>query len=124
MKIMGLGLDLTGRLLFQPTDEELVIKSFLNSLERNAERLLSLTRTTAEAVSYRNEVERKTLDPGDPRVAGWTFLVNANDPHCPGIETILEPLSKHCGMADPRAPLLYSGVTIQLSKVDLNKNND
>lgn len=111
MKIMGLGLDLTGKLLFKPTDEELMIKSLLSSLQRNAESVLSLTRTTAEGVSYRSEIERKTPDPGDPRQAGWTFLVNAEDPRRNEIETILEPLAKHRGMVNPKEPLLFNNAS-------------
>jgi hypothetical protein len=109
MKIMGLGLDLAGNPLFKPMDEDLVAKTLANALERNAGIVESLTRTTAEAVSFRGEIKRTTPDPGDPLVAGWSFLVNSSDPSRSEIATILEPLAKHRGMADPKEPLLYNG---------------
>lgn len=108
MKIMGMGLDFGGNPLFEPMDEEVVAKALVAAMEPNAKSVQNLTRTTAEAVSFRGEIERTTLDPGDPRVAGWTFLVNSADPQRNEIETILEPLAEHRGMADPKEPLLYN----------------
>src|SRR5215217_182752 len=109
MKIMGLGLDFTGNLLFTPMDEDEITKVLVSALERNGDTVRRLTRTTAEAVSFRGEIERATLDPGDPRVAGWTFLVNSADPQREDLEKILEPLARHRGMADLKDPLLYNG---------------
>jgi hypothetical protein len=109
MKIMCLGLDFTGRHLFKPMDDEDVIRALINAMEDNADHVQSLSRTTAEAVSYRGERQRATFDPGDPRAAGWTYLVNAADPRRQEIAMILEPLAKHRGMADPTEPLLYNG---------------
>ena len=109
MKIMGMGLDFGGNLLFKPMDEEVVAKALVAALEPNAASVRSLARTTAEAVSFRGEMERITTDPGDPRVAGWTFLVNKADPQRDAIGKILEPLAVHRGMADPKKPLLYNG---------------
>ncbi len=109
MKIMGMGLDFGGNLLFKPMDEEAVAKALVAALEPNAASVRSLARTTAEAVSFRGEMERITTDPGDPRVAGWTFLVNKADPKRDEIVKILEPLAVHRGMADPKKPLMYNG---------------
>lgn len=109
MKIIGMGLDYSGQRLFEPMDENVVIKSLVSAIEPNAADVQSLTRTTAGAVSFRGEVERATLDLGDPRAAGWTFLVNGSDPQRDEIETILEPLALHRGMANPKDPLLYNG---------------
>lgn len=108
MKIMGLGLDLAGKPLFKPTDEGVVAKALVTALQRNARSVQSLTQTTAQAISYRGEVERATLDPGNPQVAGWTFMVNSSDPQRSEIESILEPLAKHRRMADPKEPLLFN----------------
>jgi hypothetical protein len=108
MKIIGMGLDYTGNPIFESMDEDVVVKGLVSALERNAETVQSLTKTTAETVSFRGEVERATLDPGDPRAAGWTFLVNSDDPQRDEIGAILEPLAVHRSMADPKEPLLYN----------------
>jgi hypothetical protein len=108
MKIMGMGLNFSGDLLFKPMDEDVAVKALVAAMGPNAAELRSLTRTTAEAVSFRGEMDRTTLDPGDPRVAGWTFLVNKADTRYNDIVRILEPLALHRGMADPKKPLLYA----------------
>jgi hypothetical protein len=109
MKIMGTGLNYSGNYLFQPMEANAVVKALMSALEPNAAGVKSLARTTAEAVSFRGEMERITVDPSDPRVAGWTFLVNSADPQRDEIEKILEPLAEHRGMTDPKEPLLYNG---------------
>ena len=109
MKIMGMGLDFAGAALFKPIDEEAFAKILLSSLESNAEKLRGLTKTTSQAISFKGEIRRATRDPGDPRMAGWTFLLNSADPQRHEIEEILKPLAVHRGMADPAAPLLYNG---------------
>ncbi|HEX8694001.1 MAG TPA: hypothetical protein VF746_16380 [Longimicrobium sp.] len=109
MKVMGLGLDLDGRLLFPPRDDEEVFEGLVSALEANAERVQGLTRATQEAARLRGERARAVLDPGDPRAAGWTWLANAADPQIGEIARVLEPLARHRGMSDPAAPLLYQG---------------
>ena len=66
------------------------------------------TRTT-EAGAFRGEIERIGEDPGDPRAAGWTFVLNADDPARRELEEIIKPLAQHRAMADPQVPLLYRG---------------
>ena len=57
---------------------------------------------------FRGEIEReRTVDLGDPRAAGWTFLLNGNDPQINDIIKILRPLAEHRGMVDPEAPLIF-----------------
>ena len=107
MKIMGLGVDFNGTPLFEPIDENRAAKALVSALERNVESVRSLVKTISEARSF-GEMERKTIDAGDPISAGWTFLVNSSDPHSKEIQKILEPLAKHRGMADPKKPLLYN----------------
>jgi hypothetical protein len=57
----------------------------------------------AGGAAFRGEVEReRTVDLGDPRAAGWTFLVNAKDPQRGDLERALAPLAAHRGMSgDP-----------------------
>jgi hypothetical protein len=61
MKIMGMGLDYTGNPIFESMDEDAVINGLVSALERNAEAVQRLTKTTAETVSFRGEVERTTV---------------------------------------------------------------
>ena len=109
MKIMGLGIDFTGNPLFRPMDEDEMTKGLVRALERNVDTVRSLTRTTSEAVTFRGEIERVTVDLGDHRAAGWTFLLNSSDPQRDDLERVLEPLAKHRGMAVLNDPLLYNG---------------
>jgi len=109
MKIMGLGVDLAGNPLFPAQDEDLLANALVQAISRNAADLESLTAATSAAVSYRSEIKRTVLDPGDPRVAGWTFLVNEDDPKRELIENALRPLAEHRGMAEVEQPLLYHG---------------
>ena len=108
MDIIGLGLDFAGKPLFKPMNEGDVIRSLVNAMGNNADHVLSLTRTTAEAVTYRGERQRAILDLGDPKAAGWTFLINVADPHREEIVRILQPLATHRGMDKPTKPLLYN----------------
>ena len=54
-----------------------------------------------------NEV--RTVDLGDPRSAGWSFLVAADDPKRDRLIEVLRPLAEHRGMKDPGSPLVYAG---------------
>jgi hypothetical protein len=108
MEIHGMGLNLAGKLLFSPVDERAFTAALKLGLERNAETMRRLARTTAEGVRFRGEVQRAVQDPGDPRLAGWSFLVNSADPQRREIEAILSPLAMHRGMADPEAPLVFN----------------
>lgn len=107
MRIAALGVDLTGQSLFRAREEDVLTEALVFALERNAVELKMLTRTTADTEAYRAEVQRQVRDPGDPRAAGWTFLVNAADPHLAAITEALRPLAEHRGMDDPGQPLLY-----------------
>ena len=103
MRIMGLGLDLSGKPLFQPVEADAFTQMLVSRLEQNARAAEAI----AKSATYRGELERQAIDPGDPKSAGWTFLVNANDPHRPAYEKALAPLAAQRGMPDPRSPLLY-----------------
>jgi len=76
----GTGLDLTtGTLLVSPIDAQAFGQGILHSLGQNVERIRGLTAATQIASSFRGEVERAhTTDLGNPREAGWTYLVNKN----------------------------------------------
>ncbi|MGE5251438.1 MAG: hypothetical protein ACM3QS_14645 [Bacteroidota bacterium] len=56
------------------------------------------------------EVKReRTTDQGDPLTAGWTLLVNRDDPRRDDYLRILCPLAKLRGMKNPEQPLLFDG---------------
>jgi hypothetical protein len=107
MKIMGMGLNPEGRTLFNPVEEVDFAKALVAGLERNGEAMRQVSRTTSRAVTFRSEVQRQVLDLGDPRLAGWTYLLNENDPQRDNLERALEPLARHRGMTV--GPLLYPG---------------
>jgi hypothetical protein len=90
-------------------EEEAIGQTLASALRDNADSVRSLTQITAHAVSFKGEVERTVLDPGDPRLAGWTYLVNSADPRRDDYAERLEPLAYHRGMPDPAEPLLYNG---------------
>jgi hypothetical protein len=114
MKILGLGIDYaTGAPLFTPQDEERFVERIQASLGQQREELGRLSRMTVKGDSFRGEVERRTVDLGDPRQAGWTYLVNANDPQLADIKAAIRPLAEHRGMADPDAPLLFRDESLE-----------
>lgn len=111
MRILGTGIDYsTGDLLVDPLDEQAFGEAVQESLTRNAEELRRTMRASATATTYRGEVEReRSVDLGDPKAAGWTFLVNGDDPQRSAIARALRPLAEHRGMEDPASPLAFSG---------------
>ena len=109
MTILGFGMDMNGGLLFPPIDEKDALKSLQRSLERNASALRSQSVLNTRGFSFRGEAQRRVKDVGDPREAGWTFLVAENDPRRASIVEIMKPLAVHRGMKDPSAPLIFGG---------------
>src|SRR5437667_2929171 len=108
MKILGFGLDFKGKPLFKPVDGATFEQSLIDALGRNAEHLQRSTRATSVGFAVRGELERKIVNLGDPVEAGWSFLVNNQDPQRGDIEGILEPLARHRGMSDPKSPLVFN----------------
>ena len=108
MKIMGMGIDYsTGGLLVQPVEERAFADQILKALPQNGKSLRTATEATTMGTTFRSEKERKpTVDLGDPRAAGWTFLVNENDPRRAEITKALRPLAEYRGMKDPDSPLI------------------
>jgi len=89
-------------------EEDAFTQSIICALDRNVARTRALARASLEGVSFGRELDRAAEDLADPRSAGWTFLVNRDDPSRARIEEILEPLARHRGMSDPKKPLLYA----------------
>ena len=110
MRILGTGIDYsTGEVLIDSIDEETFGQTIEASLARHADQVRSTARMRARGAAVRGEVEReRTVDLGDPRAAGWTFLVNRDDPRRADIEKALGPLAEHRGMSQP-SPLVFNG---------------
>jgi hypothetical protein len=109
MTILRLGLSLEGDPLFRPLPEEDLKQSLASALAQRGEIVRGLAQTTSQAVSFKGEAQRKVLDPGDPRVAGWTYLANSDDPQRDTYADMLGPLTQHRHMPEPDAPLFYNG---------------
>jgi hypothetical protein len=99
----------TGKPLVAALEEESFGRRIQQSLFQNAQQIQFIAQTSFIAKSFRGEVERKVLDTGDPKVAGWTFVVSESDPHFSEIVEIIKPLAKHRGMEHPESPLTFDG---------------
>jgi hypothetical protein len=110
MKIMGLGIDYkTGELLVKPMDSTIFAEKLWESLNKKSEDFTKLANIGSHTVMFRGEVARKTTDLGNPREAGWTYIVNAKDPDKDEIIKILRPLAEYRGMKNPESPLVFNG---------------
>jgi hypothetical protein len=107
MEIMAFGKKRSGERLFKPVDEEQFVNSLAAALPNNAPTLSTLSVNTARNVQFRGEVRRRVRDAGDPRQAGWSFLVAKDDPQREKIIQILKPLAVHRGMENPADPLVF-----------------
>jgi hypothetical protein len=88
-------------------EEKAVLQSLVSSLSANVGMVRSMARATSEGVAFRGEVRRVALDPGDPKAAGWTYLINTKNPLKKEIEAVLKPLAQHRGMPEPKQPLPF-----------------
>ncbi|HRZ56678.1 MAG TPA: hypothetical protein P5525_14625 [Candidatus Paceibacterota bacterium] len=107
MKVLGFGVDFKGKPLFAPVAGKEFEQQLMAALKRNAVRVRKSARATSVGFSYRSAIKRKVVDMGDPRQAGWSYLVQHKDPQREDYERILAPLARERGMADPAAPLLF-----------------
>jgi hypothetical protein len=107
MQIHGMGLDLNGQRLFPGIDSQVFAGRLIDSLTINGPGVKKLARTGERALAFRGEQDRAVLDIGDVTAAGWTFLINRDDPRRADILAALEPLAKQRQMDDPASPLLF-----------------
>jgi len=101
MKIMGMGMDLSGKLLFGAVEEETFAKNIIESLDRNISAVRALGTLTSQGLMFKGELQREALDIGDPISVGWTYVADGADPNLAQIQKILEPLAKKRGMGAP-----------------------
>jgi hypothetical protein len=96
-------------LLVDPIDDNDFAKTLLQTFPQNIEEMQKVTRATTRASTFREEVERKpSVDLGDPVAAGWTFIINENDPQRDQIIDAINPLTIHRGMDDPSHPMIFN----------------
>jgi hypothetical protein len=108
MKILTNGINFSTRSpLIGPMEEKNFAGRILASLPRNTGQIRFLYRTVGRGAAFKEVTRERMPDPGDPVAAGWTYLVNANDPARPDIEDAVRPLAEHRGMKDPAAPLEF-----------------
>lgn len=105
MKILPLGVDFeTGEALLDAQSEIDFAGVLLQTLSQESKFGSIFKETT------RGEVQRpSTIDLGDSRKAGWSYVVDSFDPNLDEIIRILEPLARHRGMVSPEKPLFFSG---------------
>lgn len=109
MRFMAFGKNLRGELLFKPASESAIFEALRGALDGN---ISALRRTAAGRPAdegFRGEMERRVRDAGDPRSAGWTYLVAKDDPQRTQIIEIVKPLAADRGMQDPASPLAFEG---------------
>jgi hypothetical protein len=97
----------SGRRLVDPFDGGEFADRLITGLSRDSTRFRRSAAAIVRGTSFRGEIERRPEDRGDPRKVGWTFVVAHDDPRRAEIVEALEPLARHRGMADPRAPLVF-----------------
>jgi hypothetical protein len=107
MQVLGMGLDLKGRRLFRAVEADALTQNLIKALTDNGPRVRGLQKATVRGITFRGEQDRKVLDAGDVKAAGWTFLLNQDDPRKGELIAALKPLAEHRGMADPASPLPY-----------------
>jgi peptidase C25-like protein len=112
MRIMAMGLRYPSRArLVEPLAEDEFGERIERSLAANIGRLRTLTQRTRAARAFRGErPHTPSLNLTNPRLAGWTYLLNAEDPRRTDIERIMAPLAERRG-AGASTPLLYDGAT-------------
>lgn len=114
MPILANGINYsTGGPLIKPIDDELFAGKILEAFPRQQEKTRLFSKASATeyfsfAMSRGPEVPyTPSVDLGDPKVAGWTFLVNKDDPQFSDILKTIQPLAMHRGMKNPDNPLIY-----------------
>ena len=100
----------TGKPLAEPATLVQFAERLQESLQNNIGALRQVQSRAIGQVAFRDEIERtRAIDLNDPKVAGWTFLVHANDPNREAIIERLEPLARLRGMLDPSSPMTFDG---------------
>ena len=96
----------TRKILLDPIPDIELGQAILDAYEGNRVELEDL-RKAQRGATERGEAKRIVVDPGDPRSAGWTILVNQKDPDRAALLDAIKTLARQRGWAG--APLFYNG---------------
>ncbi len=107
LQVHGMGLDLRGRRLFPAEDGESFTTHLIEALDTNGPRAQQQRHVDDASLVFRGEQQAEVIDVGNVASAGWTFLVNRDDPRREQIVAALAPLAEQRKMSDPAKPLLY-----------------
>jgi hypothetical protein len=106
--LVGTGLDLSRNHLYRALDIHVAGERILKRLVENSLSFAAGRDQTFTAERMRGERRRVVgADLGDPKAAGWSYLVAEDDPDRDAIAQALELLAQHRGMRAPE-PLVYS----------------
>lgn len=90
--IKAMGLDLDGNPMFEPIEDPFLY------LTREAPRLHEATEDQDKRVRSGGDVEKKVDWQADASVAGWTIIVNQDDPRKAFYKEVFEPLARLRGL--------------------------
>ena len=107
LQVHGMGLDLRGRRLFPAEDGKSFTTHLIEALDTNGPRAQQQRHVDDASLVFRGEQQAEVIDVGNVASAGWTFLVNRDDPRREQIVAALAPLAEQRKMSDPAKPLLY-----------------
>lgn len=96
----------TRKLLLDPIQDTELAQALMDAYGDNRAALQDMQKAQRGAV-VRGEARRETRDLGDPRSAGWTVLLNAQDPQRAQWLDAIQPLAALRGMKGD--PLYYNG---------------
>lgn len=120
MELLGNGIDYASN---KPLRISIDDKKFVDSILNKKTKLKELIRSTSFATSFRYGTEFDLgMDIRDPKSAGWTFLINGNDPQKNEIIEKIRPLAEYRHMENPDLPLIYNGEDHQEWFKWLNEN--
>jgi len=109
MKIKGFGLDFSGKLLYKSIEEAKYADELFKMIRGKIPRMKAMLQATVPGATFRGELEKnRSVDLNDPAAAGWTYLINENDPRRKQIENIIKPLAEHRMGGDVK-PLFFRG---------------
>ena len=106
--IYGLGLNYTtGKPIHQSLNDTKFGEKILYALRENAPEVQRALEEDSQISRLIPEIKQEIVNLADPLSAGWTFLINVQDPQRDSIIDALRPLAEHRGMLDPDAPLEF-----------------
>ena len=113
MKIAPLGINYsTRKLLAQPLEAKNFGQALIDASSGVKDALGTLSSAGSRGGTLGEELKRKQIDLGDPRSAGWTILLSANDPQRNERISAIRKLAQHRGLNLANA-LYYNGETLE-----------